>query len=82
MKKSVKESGSCRRGDPILTERGKHSRRDRVAENAGEVVDKSANNNSLVSESSGRRLRNNGVAGRSNCDHVAQRRHDEQDPDC
>lgn len=56
-------------------------RSNRVLENSGKVVDKSADGNSLVTQSSRRCLGDDGITDRTDGDHVDEGRDDKQNTD-
>lgn len=62
----------------VLTSRRDHAGGQRVRENTSQVVDEAADHNSLVPETAGRCLGDNGVARRTDCDHVDQGGKDKQ----
>lgn len=62
----------------ILTGRRNHARCNRVTENSSKVIYKSANDYGLVSQSARWCLSHYGVASRSDSDHVAERRYNQE----
>lgn len=64
-----------------LTRSSNHPRRKRVTENTRQVVHKSPNHNSLISQSPRRRFCNDGVADRSDGNHLAESANHQEDAD-
>ena len=60
-----------------LTCSRQHARRDRVVEDTGQIINESTNGDGLVSQLSRRRLGNNWIAHRTDCDHICKRRDDQ-----
>jgi hypothetical protein len=63
-----------------LTCRRNHARSNGIAEDSGEIVNESADDNRLVSQSSGWCLRNDWITGGSGGDHVDKRGDDQENP--
>lgn len=70
-----------RLGSPVPLGSGKHSRRDRVGENTGQVVDDTSDDDRLGSKTTGASLGHNSVTDGSDGGHVDQGLEDEQGSD-